>query len=480
MAGGRQEGRLPFAGRIGYCPGMRMREQGKQYQRGDDGTMSVSRLVRRMKNVLEIEIGDVWVEGEVSNLRKQASGHYYFSLKDGQAQLGCAAFSAKHRCPGYEALQDGAKVRVFGEVTVYEARGQAQLIVKRVVPAGLGDLQARFEALKKKLNEEGLFDAEQKKPLPAFPQVIGLVTSGSGAALQDMMNILSRRAPWVKAVLFPVAVQGEGAERGIARALRMLGEPEKHGLPRCDVIITGRGGGSMEDLWNFNEEEVARAIAGCPVPVVSAVGHEIDFTIADFAADLRAPTPSAAAELVVPDAGELRARLRGLRDGLRRPVHEKLRAARDLIRLARRGALAHDAERVLREPALRMDEAGTAMRRAVDDCLNRIASCLLERRMAWKARHPRLVVKQREERVRQFRARYGQLAKHRLQGMEQRVERARRLLRTLGPESAFERGFSITTTAEGELITDPEQVTPGDRLTTRVAGGRIESEVAGE
>ncbi len=459
---------------------MRMREQGKQYQRGDDGTMSVSRLVRRMKNVLEIEIGDVWVEGEVSNLRRQASGHYYFSLKDEQAQLGCAAFSAKRRCPGYEALQDGAKVRVFGEVTVYEARGQSQLIVKKVVPAGLGDLQARFEALKKRLNEEGLFDTELKKPLPAFPEVIGLVTSGSGAALQDMMNVLSRRAPWVKAVLFPVAVQGEGAERGISRAIGMLGEPEKHGLPRCDVIITGRGGGAMEDLWNFNEEDVARAIAGCPIPVVSAVGHEIDFTIADFVADLRAPTPSAAAELVVPDAGELRARLQRLRDGLHRPVREKLRAARDLIRLARRGALAHDAERVLREPALRMDEAGTVLKRAVDDYLNRIALCLSERRSSWKARHPRLVVEQRVERLRQFQTLYGQLAKHRLQGMEQRLERARRLLRTLGPESAFERGFSITLTAGGDLVTAPEQVNPGDRLTTRVAGGRIETEVVRE
>ncbi|MBJ06297.1 MAG: exodeoxyribonuclease VII large subunit [Verrucomicrobiaceae bacterium] len=463
---------------MSYSPSMRMREQGKQYQRGDDGTMSVGRLVRRMKNILEIEIGEVWVEGEVSNLRKQASGHYYFSLKDEQAQLGCAAFSAKRRCQGYEALQDGAKVRVFGEVTVYEARGQSQLIVKKVVPAGLGDLQVRFEALKSKLNEEGLFDARLKKPLPAFPQVIGLVTSGSGAALQDMMNVLSRRAPWVKAVLFPVAVQGEGAERGIVRAIRKLGEPEKHGLPRCDVIITGRGGGSMEDLWNFNEEDLARAIVACPIPIVSAVGHEIDFTISDFVADLRAPTPSAAAELVVPDAGELRTTLHRMRDGLRRPVREKLRAARDLIRLARRGALAHDADRVLREPALRLDEAGAAMKRAVDDWLQRISSCLSERRSSWKGRHPRLVVAQRVERLAQFRARYDQLAKHRLEGMEQRLERARRLLRTLGPESAFERGFSITLTAEGDLVTTPEQVTTGDRLATRVAGGRIESEVS--
>ena len=258
-----------------------------QYRRDDDGALPVGKLVRRMKNVLEIEIGEVWVEGEVSNLRKQASGHYYFSLKDDQAQLGCAMFGARRR-EGHEALEDGAKVRVFGEVTIYEARGQAQLVVKKVKAAGLGDLQARFEALKRKLQEEGLFETEHKKSLPGFPTTIGLVTSPTGAALQDMMNVLSRRAPWVTAVLYPVQVQGAGAEQGIARAIRELGDPESSGLPRCDVIITGRGGGSLEDLWNFNEEVVARAIYECSIPIVCGVGHEIDFTIADFVADVRA------------------------------------------------------------------------------------------------------------------------------------------------------------------------------------------------
>lgn len=459
---------------------MRAREQGMQYQRGDDGAMSVTRLVRRMKNVLEIEIGDVWVEGEVSNLRKQSSGHYYFSLKDEQAQMGCAAFSVKRRCPGYEALMDGAKVRVLGEVTVYEARGQAQLIVKRVKPAGQGDLQARFEALKKKLHEEGLFEAGLKKALPPFPQTIGLVTSPSGAALQDMMNVLSRRAPWVKAVLFPVAVQGRGAERGIARAIEMLSDPERHGLPRCDVIIAGRGGGSLEDLWNFNEEIVARAMVACPIPIVSAVGHEIDFTISDFAADVRAPTPSAAAELVVPDGAELRQKLARLRESLRRPVRERFRAARDLIRLARRGVLAQDADKVLREPVLKLDETRARMQRSLQNRMAQMELRVADRRGAWKGRHPRIVVEQRQHGLQQFKARFTQLAKHRLERQEQQLERARRLLKTLGPESAFERGFSITLTADGKLVTDPGQVKEGDRLATRVAGGMIASEVTAE
>ena len=460
-----------------YHADMRLQERGHQYQRGDDGVMSVSRLVRRMKNILEIEIGDVWVEGEVSNLRKQGNGHFYFSVKDDKAQLACAAFNAERRCSGHEALQDGARVRVLGEVTIYEARGQAQLIVKRVQPAGVGELQARFEELKKKLHTEGLFAEELKKPLPGFPQVIGLITSATGAALQDIVSVLTRRAPWVKAVLFPVAVQGSGAAAGIARAIRMMSDPENHGLPRCDVVVVGRGGGSLEDLWNFNEEEVARAIANCSIPIVSAVGHEIDFTIADFVADLRAPTPSAAAELIVPDERELRSKLQRLRGGLKRPVHAKIRSAQELIRFARRGVLAHDSQRVLREPILRADEVAATMRRLVADRISSREQRISDRRTAWKARHPRLVVERRVEGLRQFRLRYSQQARHCLQSAFQRMERLRQLVRTLGPESAFERGFSITMSKSGTLVTDPEQVDNGDQLVTRVAGGTIESEV---
>ena len=280
-------------------------------------TLTVTQLVRRLRNLLEIEVGEVWVEGEVSNLRKQASGHWYFSLKDEHAQVACAMFGAIRR-EGSSVLADGVKVRVFAEPTVYEARGQLQIVVTRVERAGLGDLQARFEALKARLNAEGLFDPAAKRPLPRFPHTIGIVTSPTGAALRDILNILGRRAPWVRVVLAPVRVQGKGAEAGIARAIGRLGNPAAHGIPRCDVLIVGRGGGSLEDLWNFNEEVVARAIAACPIPVVSAVGHEIDFTIADFVADLRAPTPSAAAELVVPDRTDLLRHLTALRRQLGR------------------------------------------------------------------------------------------------------------------------------------------------------------------
>ena len=266
--------------------------------------LSVTQLLRRMKNLLEVQLGEVWVEGEVSNLRKQGSGHWYFSLKDEAAQIQCVMFGAGRK-PGAEVLLDGALVRVFAEASVYEARGQLQIIVAKAERAGLGELQARFDALKRKLQAEGLFEAARKRPIPAFPAVVGIVTSDTGAAIRDILNVLQRRAPWVQPVLFPVRVQGKGAELEIAEAIRKLGRAADFGYPRCDVLIVGRGGGSLEDLWAFNEEVVARAIYDSEIPVISAVGHEIDYTIADFVADLRAPTPSAAAELVIPRKEDL-------------------------------------------------------------------------------------------------------------------------------------------------------------------------------
>ncbi|HEY1083261.1 MAG TPA: exodeoxyribonuclease VII large subunit, partial [Prosthecobacter sp.] len=269
--------------------------------------LSVTELTREIREVLEGRIGTVWVEGEISNHRLQSSGHQYFTLKDAGSQLSCVMFRGAARSS--VRLADGAQVQVQGEITVYELRGQYQMVVRQVQMRGQGGLQARFEALKRKLYDEGLFAPEAKKSIPKFPRTVALVTSPTGAAIQDMLNILTRRAPWLQVVVYPVRVQGTGVERETIRALEVLNAAQDHGLPVPDTIVIGRGGGSIEDLWAYNEETLARAIYASRIPVISAVGHEIDFTIADFVADLRAPTPSAAAELLAPDVAELRRHL---------------------------------------------------------------------------------------------------------------------------------------------------------------------------
>jgi exodeoxyribonuclease VII large subunit len=440
-------------------------------------SLSVTQLLRRMKNLLEVQIGETWVEGEVSNLRKQGSGHWYFSLKDEGAQISCAMFGARKR-EGAEALEDGAMVRVWAEASVYEARGQLQIIVQKAERTGAGDLQAKFEALKRKLNAEGLFDADRKMAIPPFPRTIGLITSGTGAALQDMLNVLTRRAPWVQPVLFPVRVQGRGAEQEIAQAIAKLGRPEAFGYPQCDVIIVGRGGGSMEDLWNFNEEVVARAIAACPIPIISAVGHEIDFTIADFVADLRAPTPSAAAELAVADGAELFARLAQLQRRMTRVSGERLARSQLAVEALRRGALQRDGEKLLRESVMRLDSAGGQLSQATRSSLDASVTRLNEARARHQACHPARIVERRIDAVAHLRQRIERLGKNCLDQRGESIVRLRGLLRALGPQSAFQRGFSITLGTDGKIITSATALKVGELVRTKFADGEMTSTVA--
>src|SRR5262252_6499446 len=257
---------------------------------------TVSELTRSIRGMLETKFAAVWVQGEMSNYKLHPSGHQYFTLKDQRAQISCVIWRDT-MAPLRQALADGAQVQVYGTVTVFEARGQYQLNVQILQGRGVGLLQAKFEALKRKLEVEGLFAAERKRPLPKFPQRLGIVTSPTGAAIRDMLNVLRRRAPWLQILINPVRVQGTGSAQEIAVAIREFGTPNVNWQP-LDLVVVTRGGGSIEDLWVFNEEIVARAIFRSGVPIVSAVGHEIDFTICDFVADLRAPTPSAAAELI--------------------------------------------------------------------------------------------------------------------------------------------------------------------------------------
>jgi exodeoxyribonuclease VII large subunit len=291
----------------------------------DENLLTVTELTDRIKTELEEKFPGVWVTGEISNYLHHSSGHRYFTLKDANAQIKCVIWKFVGQHMTFKP-DNGMKVKLFGDVTVYPKGGVYQIRVTRLQPLGVGDLEAQFQALKEELFKEGLFDEEYKQPLPEFPSTIGLITSPTGAAVRDMISILQRRAPWVKIILAPVHVQGEGAAEEIARAIEMFNRYDK-----VDLLIAGRGGGSLEDLWAFNEEVLARAIFESRIPVVSAVGHQIDYTISDFVADLRAPTPSAAAELTVPDRREIEAYLRKVKGKLSHGALTYIELAREKL-----------------------------------------------------------------------------------------------------------------------------------------------------
>src|SRR6202045_4170958 len=315
--------------------------------------LTVGELTRAIRSTLETKFAAVWVQGEVSNYKLHPSGHQYFTLKDQRAQISCIIWRDT-MAPARQPLADGAHVQVFGTVSVFEARGQYQISVQIVQPRGLGVLQAKFEALKRTLEAEGLFDPARKRPLPKFPRRIGIVTSPSGAAIRDILNVLRRRAPWLSILVSPVRVQGSGAAQEIAVAIRELAKPNENFAP-VDLIVLTRGGGSMEDLWEFNEKIVARTSADISVPIVSAIGHEIDFTIADFVADLRAPTPSAASELIVPDIVDLRRRIEELSACLHKCLRNFVQHQKTRLRFLSQQTLVRNLVARMREAQQRFD-----------------------------------------------------------------------------------------------------------------------------
>ena len=451
----------------------------------ETSVLSVWELTRSIRSLLESEVGTVWVEGEISNYRRQSSGHQYFTLKDERSQLPCVLFRGSNNLLTGPALADGQHVQARGDITVYELRGQYQMIVQAVQPRGVGALQARFEALKRRLDAEGLFDADHKKPLPAFPAAIGIVTSPTGAALQDMLNILQRRAPWLRIVVHPVRVQGAGASLEIAEAIREFnlwadgtGGKAHAGRPTVDLIVVARGGGSIEDLWEFNEEVVARAIAASGLPVVSAVGHEIDFTIADFAADLRAPTPSAAAELIAPDTADLLRQLAAAGQYLARRFAERLAVARESLENFAGGRPGREPRRRVLEERQRLDALEDELRRAAVEALQQartglerttsglrlgdLQNSLDSRRQLLAARHDKMETLLCCER----------------QSLAARLHRAADLLRVLGPQATLERGYSITTDAYGTIIATANAMQRGDQLVTRFHDGEVNSTVS--
>jgi len=416
---------------------------------------SISELTQRIRALLEDEVGTVCAEGEITNLKCYPSGHRYFSLKDAGAQISAVLFAGAHaRLPAALALKDGQKVRVRGNVTVYPDRGQYQLIVRTVEPIGAGDLMRLFEETKARLQAEGLFAGERKRQLPMLPQRIGIVTSRAGAVIHDILTVLDRRFPNLDIRLAPVKVQGAEAAAEIAAAIGLFNRMGKGGAWCADVLIVGRGGGSIEDLWAFNEEAAVRAVAASGIPVVSAVGHETDYTLCDFAADVRAPTPSAAAEIVIAPKAEFEATLRRRAEALRRALTrhaEQLAQRLDTLDLRLRHAPRQQAQDA---------RARTGQARAKLDVM-------------------------RERNVRNVEARL-QLARQRLaQARATRLERGRaavaalaRQLALLNPLTVLERGYSLTRTEDGRLVRSVTDVgTRPEVLLTQLKDGVLRSQV---
>ncbi|HEY1583968.1 MAG TPA: exodeoxyribonuclease VII large subunit [Chthoniobacterales bacterium] len=437
--------------------------------------LTVAELTRSIRGLLETRFGAVWVQGEISNYKKHPSGHQYFTLKDQRAAISCVIF--RNTLPPFPtALSDGMQVQVYGNVTVFEARGQYQLSVQILQSRGLGILQAKFEALKRKLEAEGLFEAARKRPLPKFPRRIGIITSPSGAAIQDMLNILRRRAPGVHVLINPVRVQGTGAAAEIATAIRELSAPNEC-WEALDVLVVARGGGSIEDLWEFNEEIVARAIFHATIPVVSAVGHEVDFTIADFVADLRAPTPSAAAELIVPDVRGLERRVAELRNCLEKCWRSFLAQARGQLSAVSEKTLFRELSRRLRETQQQLDFARETLQRSLERRRLAERNRLTTAELALKAHNPGRELAARRQRLQELQRRLGERVTQRLTIARERWERSAGMLRLLGPEGTLGRGYSITRDGEGNLIRSVAAVRPGMALRTRVSDGEFDSEV---
>jgi exodeoxyribonuclease VII large subunit len=411
--------------------------------------ITVTALTAAIRDVLEKGLGEVWVAGEISNFRSPGSGHLYFTLKDATATLAAVMFRAEAARVGFP-LRDGQAVLARGTVTVYEARGQYQLQVAEIQARGQGGLQQRFEELKKKLQAEGLFETERKRELPVFPETVAIVTSLQGAVLQDMLRILQRRAPGIRILVRGVRVQGAGAAQEIADAIGAFSSEN-----RADLLVVARGGGSLEDLWSFNEEIVARALAACALPTISAVGHETDFTIADFVADLRAPTPSAAAELLTREWSDWRELVRGLGKRLDRNVRQTLLLHRqELARLASSYAL-REPRRVVREWAQRLDDLRQEMGAAAGRAILARKNLLQLRESQLQAHHPARELARR-------RAHFDHLAAR---------------LRSLGPQATLDRGYALVLDSAGQPIRKADPALEGQMARIALSRGALDATI---
>jgi exodeoxyribonuclease VII large subunit len=442
--------------------------------------LTVSELTTQVKRLLEKSIGLIWVTGEVTNLRVQSSGHAYFTLKDANAQLNCVLFRGES-VESRDLLQDGQKLVVQGDLTVYEPRGQYQLVVRAVELQGVGALQLAFERLKRKLQAEGLFAPQRKRPLPKYPQRIGLVTSPTGAAIRDVLHVIRRRHPGLEIIFTPCRVQGEGAAQEIAAAIRLLNE--FNSAPRTprsalDLILLTRGGGSLEDLWAFNEEVVARAIFDSAIPVVSAVGHEIDFTISDFVADVRAATPSAAAEIITEGVFASRQFVAESPGWMAQRIHRRLeRESESLRQWLQRLTRLHPRRR-LNENLQLLDDLQTGL-------LRRVRQRWRQYQVLWQNPHQRLLRVRPGQRLQLHQRNLGELERRlrelfdqRVHGHQNRFGTLEARLRLLSPANVLDRGYSITCdAATGKVLRDAGEASQGQSLKTHLQKGEIRSVV---
>ena len=410
----------------------------------------------------------LWVEGEISNLSRPASGHIYLSLKDDTAQVSAAWFRQRQRGPAI-GFKNGDRVLAYGRVSIYEARGNYQLIIEQMEPAGEGVLKRRFDALKLKLAGEGLFDADRKQALPVLPQRIGIITSATGAAIRDILSILGRRFPAVPVVIYPAAVQGDAAPGELIAALLTAVKRAE-----CDVLIMSRGGGSLEDLWAFNDEQLARAISNCPLPVISAVGHEVDFTIADFVADVRAPTPSGAAEIIVPNQDDWLRQISGLAARLARVGQRALEdRAQELDWLGRR--------LVASSPAATLQRQGDSLREHSGRLSSAIRQQLLEQKNRLQETSaelmklsPALSVQKSIGQLQQLRQRLATSTRNRVSDASHRIALLGRALNSVSPLATLDRGYAIVKQEDsGVVLTNAADIAPGNDIRAQLSRGEI-------
>jgi exodeoxyribonuclease VII large subunit len=439
--------------------------------------LSVSQLTGQIRRLLEGQVGLVWVTGEITNLRVQTSGHIYFTLKDASAQLSCVLFRGELMVDR-SLLQDGKKVTVRGDVTVYEQRGQYQLRVLEVEAQGDGALQLAFEKLKQKLSVEGLFAKERKRPLPKYPRRIGLVTSPTGAAIRDVLHVIERRNPSLQIILAPCRVQGDGAGMEIAAAIRLLNQFNHQAGGYLDLILITRGGGSLEDLWAFNEEAVARAIYHSALPVVSAVGHEIDFTISDFVADLRAATPSAAAELITEGVFSSCQWVAEAAGRIRQLARQQLQDKQYVLGQAfQRLARVHPRRKV-NDWLQQLDDLNDSLRRTAKQTVRQKQDRLQNIGDRLARVRPALLLSQRRQRLERAELRLRERTRHHLRNRKHQASTLDAKLRLLSPEQVLARGYSITLEDDtGKVLRAPTETAAGKVLRTRLKGGFLKSRV---